>query len=114
MHDADHAIDDTLDMGPCCVCETTGPSVRNILMLPKKGHVPGHGWGCVVCHLPPDGATAVVCDACFAAKATLRFVCRGWPAVDGRVPIDELLLQENHQHDPEAHRLHDLLQTRLN
>jgi hypothetical protein len=78
------------ELGPCCACGAVGPSVRNVGMLHKKAPVPGHGWGCVVCDLPPDGALVVLCDACTERGAQLRWACRGWPGKDGRIPIDEL------------------------
>ena len=91
------------DLGPCCICAgTTG--VRNVIMLHVKGRVPGHGWGCFGCDLPCDGASAVLCDPCAEAwqKGTpLRFACRGFPAEDGRVPIEELA--EPHAHDMAKH-----------
>jgi hypothetical protein len=35
------------DLGPCCACGITGPTVRNFLALAKKASIPGHGWGCL-------------------------------------------------------------------
>ena len=91
-------------LGPCCICETTR-NVRNVIMLDKRCPTPGHGWGCVVCGLPSDGASAVLCDACFEAfadkKAALKFACRGYPATDGRIPLAELKGQ--HKHDMSKH-----------
>jgi hypothetical protein len=84
--------DDAPALGPCCMCEGVS-GVRNLMMLDRRGLVPGHGWGCVVCGLPSDGATAVLCDACLAAYRAgrkLRFVCRGYPAKDGRAALEEL------------------------
>jgi len=64
--------------------------VRNVILLTKLAPISGRGWGCIVCGLPPNGAVAVVCDACLEANAPLRFACRGRPGSDGRVPIEEL------------------------
>jgi len=93
--------DDPPTLGPCCICEAeTG--ARTIVMLPVKGVIPGHGWGCVLCKLPMDGASAVVCDECAgdleSGTKQLRFACRGYPATDGRVPIETLTVP--HEHDP--------------
>lgn len=92
------------DLGPCCICEGT-KKVRNILHLHHKAPIAGRGWGCVVCHIPPDGAVAVICDHCLALyhahKAELKFACKGYPAIDGRVPIGDL--QGEHEHDPKFH-----------
>jgi len=92
-------------LGPCCVCEST-IAVHTFIMLPKKTPTPGRGWGCVVCGLPSDGAIAVICDACARAFESvsappLHFACRGYPGVDGRVPIDTLA--GVHEHDLSQH-----------
>lgn len=86
-------------LGTCCLCETD-KEVRNILSLPKKSPTPGAGWGCMICELPPDGAMAVVCDACLeqirAGVAQPKLACRGEAATGGRIPIEEL--QGEHAH----------------
>jgi hypothetical protein len=87
------------DVGPCCVCETTA-GVRNVMMLDAKAPIAGHGWGCVLCDLPMDGAIAVVCDACIGQP--LKFACRGYPGEEGRVPFAEL--RGTHQHNMRKHR----------
>ena len=80
------------DLGPCCICG--GGNATSIIMLDFRCAVPGHGWGCVICDLPPDGASAVLCEPCTATwqadPSKLTVACRGWPAIDGRIPIDEL------------------------
>lgn len=98
-------------LGLCCICETT-LGVRNIVILNAQAPVLGHGWGCVVCGLEPHGALAVICDGCEAlyhqpgksVEDRLRFVCRGRPGSDGRMPIADLCGEHGHdwsQH-PEA------------
>lgn len=84
---------DDVDLGACCACEKSGPDVRNVMMLDRRGPSPGKGWGCLVCGLPLDGAVAVLCDSCLEAKAEIRFVCAGYPAQDGRMPIEELAFE---------------------
>lgn len=83
---------DAPKLGPCCICQTE-IGVRTVIMLPWRNLVPGHGWGCVTCGLPPDGASAVLCDDCTAKyaadEAALAYVCRGYPPTDGRVPFAE-------------------------
>jgi hypothetical protein len=101
-----YADEDMPDLGPCCICGATGPTVRTILMLNAKAPVRGHGWGCGVCGLPPHGASVVLCDACVAQyegsgapydiEDALTFVCRGYPGSDGRLPIAELLGEHGH------------------
>lgn len=81
-----------LNLGPCCICDQEGPEVRNILMLPFRGPIPGRGWGCLQCGLPPDGASAVLCDDCLEAynkgDLKLNFICSGYPEEDGRIPLE--------------------------
>ena len=87
-------------LGPCCGCETEA-GVRNILMLEKKCLVPGHGWGCLCCNLPPDGAHMVLCDNCLDRlqnnTIVIKYACRGYPGIDGRCLLDEL--KEPFKHD---------------
>jgi len=82
---------DLPDLGPCCMCE--GGPTHNLIMLSQRGAIPGHGWGCVVCDLPLDGAYAVLCEACIIRwqqdNSLLTVACRGWPG-EGRIPIAEL------------------------
>lgn len=92
---------ENLTLGACCACEREGPTVRNIISLSKKALVPGHGWGCVVCDLPCDGANAVCCDVCLDLQRPLKFACRGYPGEDGRAPIEEFT--EPFDHDFSKH-----------
>ncbi len=84
--------DQLTNLGSCCACGKTGPDVRNVVLLRRRSPIPGHGWGCLTCGLPSDGASAVVCDACMDADGdvVLKKACRGYPATEGRVPIEEL------------------------
>src|SRR3974390_2841968 len=90
------------DLGSCCGCDDPGALVRNIVMLSRRCAIPGHGWGCVECGLPCDGAVAVLCDSCFEEfqrdPDTLRVACQGYPATEGRILIAQL---------PEGHFDHD-------
>jgi hypothetical protein len=98
-----------LGFGSCCVCERA-EGVRNILMLHQKAPTSGRGWGCFVCDLSNDGATAVVCDGCLNKK--LRFACDGEEA---RIPVEQL--KGYHLHDlrkhTELHQSPDILYTEL-
>ena len=87
-------------LGSCCVCDSTD-GVVNVVMLHKKCPMPGRGWGCVVCGLSADGAVAVVCIPCYELNRPLRLACRGYPATDGRIPIE--LLTGEHEHDFSQH-----------
>lgn len=82
-----------LDLGPCCCCEATGPTVRNLVMIERRTRLDGTGWGCVTCDLPNNGALAVICDACAEAamrsetkQPDLRFVIDDYPARKKRLP----------------------------
>lgn len=98
--------EDNINLGPCCICEKTGKTVRNIILLEKKCTIPGHGWGCVICDLSSDGASAVLCGDCMklyeSGEAAIKFACRGYPATDGRISVGEL--PGDHKHDMEKHR----------
>lgn len=83
------------DLGSCCVCGKTGPTVRNVLMLKFKAPQPGKGWGCFVCGLKNDGAVAVVCDECLGdpdagSKVDIKFACVGYPQDNQRISLDQL------------------------
>jgi len=96
------------DLGACCICETHY-GVTNILMIARRSPIPGRGWGCVVCDLPQDGAVAVLCDGCrelVEAGSNPIFVCRGWPATDGRVRYSDLDTPP-FDHDDGIHRQRD-------
>jgi len=90
-----------LDLGPCCACGQSGPSVRNVVMLDLRAPQSGTGWGCFICRLPSDGALAVVCDACLAAGAPIRQVCDGYATSGRRVP--RAALTEPFCHDLTRH-----------
>lgn len=90
-----------LDFGPCCACEGL-ELVRNMMMLDKKASVPGTGWGCVVCHLPSDGAIAVICDGCLESHAEIRFAVYGYVIHKQREKIEELT--EPFAHDMKFHQ----------
>ena len=95
------SIEGTPSLGPCCICRGS-EDVHTVIMLDLRAPIPGHGWGCVVCNLPCDGAYAVICNRCVpeygAGLTKLRFACRGYGPIDGRVSIDALT--EPFGHDP--------------
>ncbi len=97
--------DDELALGPCCMCGRAH-EVRTIIMLDRRGAIPGHGWGCVQCGLPMDGVCAVLCDECVEVYRRnpylLQTACRGYPATEGRIPLAELP-EGDFQHDMSRH-----------
>lgn len=99
-----HTLDDDDLLGPCCVCGGR-ERVHTFVMLSSKSPMPGRGWGCLECGLSLDGAIAVVCDACEprfrADRSVLRFACIGFPEIDGRLPIEQLI--GSHTHDMSKH-----------
>jgi hypothetical protein len=92
-----------MNLGPCCACGKKDGTVRNLLMLPYKAPAPGSGWGCVVCHLPPDGASAIVCDQCLRNKVPLKDVIVGQATEGKRAPIDSVNSGLVHEHDELYH-----------
>lgn len=104
--------DEPVELGPCCACGVTGPTVRNFMMLSKHAPVAGTGWGCVVCGLPSDGAIAVVCDACVDASVEITEVCDGWVQDGGRCSVDGLA-DDVFDHNLEMHRNEQAVMPRL-
>ncbi len=88
--------------GPCCACGATCPTVRNFMFLEQKAPVPGTGWGCCVCGLPADGAVAVLCDACIAAKRPPVLAFAGYPSLKQFVAVADLVGE--HKHDLGRHQ----------
>lgn len=84
----------------CCACRQSGPTVRNLVLLPVRAPVPGTGWGCVVCGLPSDGAIAVVCDTCLEADAPIVEAIEGYASKGGRVRRDTLTVPFDHKPIP--------------
>ncbi len=81
---------DEIDIGPCCCCGRADVRARNIVMMSRPAAVPGTGWGCVQCGLPPDGASYVACDRCVATDRPPVEVILGYPTERKRLPIDQL------------------------
>lgn len=96
-------------LGSCCICGKY-EKVRTVILINRKCVIRGHGWGCLVCHLPKDGAVSVLCEKCMqlfeAGLAQIRLACEGYPWESGRVPIEQLT--EIHEHN---HRIHVLYET---
>ena len=88
------------DLGSCCGCGGL-EDVKTIIMLEKKGTVPGRGWGCLVCGLSRDGVVVVLCDECFENNVEIKFACVGYPKDNERIAVD--LLAEAHEHDYSKH-----------
>lgn len=101
--------EELLDLGSCCTCGNKGPAVRNVIMLPKLAPERGKGWGCVICDLPSDGASAVLCDACMeayhAGRVKLKYAISGYPQDDVRVPIE--MLKGKFDHDVAMHHQYE-------
>jgi len=98
----------SLDFGPCCACEKEDPTVRNVLLLPRKAPVPGTGWGCAVCNLPPDGLVCVICDDCLKEKKQPRFAILDLATKKLRIPMEQIST-EPFDHDIQAHKMWDLI-----
>lgn len=94
--------DDMPDLGPCCACGRDDRSVRNLLCLPYRVDWDG-GWGCLQCDVSAHGAVAVVCDACLAANAELKFAIKGFATGKKRVPIEAVKSFASWHHDLAKH-----------
>jgi len=95
---------DTPYAGICCNCGEIKPDVRNFVQIEKRAPEPGKGWGCLVCHVPADGAMAVLCDTCMEQVidgAAIQYVCAGYPGENKRVPMSEVT--ERFGHDMRYH-----------
>lgn len=85
----------------CCGCGKADETCRTILMLDKKAPEPGTGWGCLECHLPMDGALAIMCDYCVKHGVKPKEAIRGYLYAGSRIPIAELT--GSHVHDDALH-----------
>lgn len=82
------------DLGLCCACNQEKATA--IIMINRRALIPGHGWGCFVCHQPSDGAAVVLCDHCRENAVPVRFVYCGFASADGRMPIQECSVEFDH------------------
>lgn len=103
------------DYGPCCGCGapfgTNAPFMLIRLHMPAP--VPWSGWGCAVCQLPPDGALAVICSACFEQAVLPCQAIRGPVGSKARVEIHPLAIlilppEFDHNHLLHLHYHHQL------
>jgi hypothetical protein len=99
-------MSDDIDLGPCCACGVRGLVVRNIVALDVRGPSPSQGWGCLVCHLPANGAVAVVCDACLDQDVPITHICVGYPGEGKRASRADYT--EPFRHDEGRHALDHL------
>lgn len=98
---------DDLKLGICCICLMERPTVRNLIMLPKRAPMPGEGcWGCFQCGLPMAGAVAVLCDDCLERHVEhgtpIALACVGAPGKNERVPLEALT--ETFDHNMSKHQ----------
>jgi hypothetical protein len=96
------STDSTMKDFVCCSCGRKDSTVRNMLMLPFRGSVPGTGWGCVLCALPPDGASAILCDACLSAGKQPIRVIKGYLAKNQYepLPVDRSIFDHDQSKHP--------------
>jgi hypothetical protein len=86
-------------VGPCCACRHVG-LLRNIIMLHWR-NPNACGWGCVTCNLAPEGAIALVCDACWEGGRPIRDAVATTIYAADRVPVTSLT--EPWDHDEAKH-----------
>lgn len=98
--------EDFENYGTCCVCgceSSPEHPVRNFICLGFKHPSPGHGWGCAVCGLPPDGAIAVICDRCLEEENfNFKEICGGFGKDESRLPFPQN--PEKFEHDESKHQ----------
>lgn len=104
----DGSEEESLDLGACCCCDREDSSVRNIVNLPFKAPVLGTGWGCLVCKLPLDGATAVYCDQCIDENREPRNLCYGDLLGKKRIPRS-CVRGDKFDHDMSKHEAEEAL-----
>jgi len=94
------------DFGTCCVCgcePNPERPVHNFICLDFKAPNPGHGWGCAVCGLPPNGAVAVICDRCLEEQNfAFKWICGEFGKDETRLPYPEN--PEEFKHDETKHK----------
>jgi hypothetical protein len=93
--------DEAIDLGPCCACGRADRQARTLIALAYRAPQKGTGWGCVVCHLPSDGALAVVCDPCLAIDAPIVEVCDGYAT--GKKRLNRIFVTEPFDHKAIPH-----------
>jgi len=90
------------DLGACCACGGY-KNVRNVVLFDFSAPVPGTGWGCVVCHIPNEGAVAALCDECVAYDQKPTRICFGYPGENRRVPMPRPVNRKPYHHDSSFH-----------
>lgn len=90
------------NFGLCCVCGADGSS--NFVLLKRLAPVPGTGWGCALCGLPPNGAIAICCEKCVsrAFMGGITQVVYGMPTAGGRCDLSGLK-NSTFDHDQAQH-----------
>ena len=86
------------DYGACCICESEGADVRNLIQLDYKVKSES-GCGCRRCGLAAEGAVAVVCDGCMEPELdthAIRFLMDGR---QNRMPVQPVYDRIPHEHN---------------
>jgi len=100
-------------LGTCCGCQQPIQGVPHLIMLDIEAPIAGTGWGCYLCHLPNNGALAVVCNECLISQSMLFEVIYGYPESKQRLrfvnmeePMTPFHHKANHrpQVNPEPYR----------
>lgn len=99
--------EECLDLGTCCACGGE-ENVRNLIAMPQRAPVEGTGWGCMVCSLSSDGASAVICDRCLEEGMEIKQVINGYPTDKQRMAIADLKYVP-FEHDMTKHHEEDML-----
>lgn len=95
-----------IDLGLCCVCEMEWAA--GVVMIDRR--VPwaegdqnyAGTWGCLKCHLPHQGAIAVLCVTCGPDESVpVKYIVKGEPRDNERVLLEDC--PEEFRHDAIAH-----------
>ncbi len=92
---------DWKNVGPCCSCGRDNLEVRNVVMIEQKNPGGKDGWGCLQCHLPMEGAVALICDECAELGRPIKFAVDGEIKNKKRIPVESLGAE--HKHDMSQH-----------
>lgn len=90
------------DFGACCACLLRKPveQVQTLVLIDRRTPY-GDGWGCLQCHLPEEGAIAVLCNECVEGQVQIRQFIKGKVLSHERAPFAELT--EPFEHRPAYH-----------
>ena len=97
-----HAPMQAPPMGTCCACGKSDHTVVNLATIDRVAPLPGTGWSCLACGLPPNGAMAVVCNGCIVMGRDVTHAIVGQPGSFERIALTDYPY-EPFDHDLDKH-----------